>query len=57
MGDKDWLVGTLCYTHAPCVIAEPFFIDNDQDLARAREDLDGLARAYAEAIDQMTGLV
>jgi len=42
----------LRYTKAPCVIAEPFFIDNDQDLARAREDLRGLARAYARAIDE-----
>jgi len=47
----------LRYTNAPCVIAEPFFIDNDHDLAKAREDLDGLAAAYAEAIDKMAGLV
>ena len=32
----------LRYTKAPCVIAEPFFIDNDDDLDRAQEDLDGL---------------
>jgi len=47
----------LRYTNAPCVIAEPFFIDNDQDLAKVREDLDGLAKAYAEAIDKMAELV
>jgi len=47
----------LRYTHAPCVIAEPFFIDNDQDLAKAKEDLDGLAKAYAEAVDKMAELV
>ena len=45
------------YTHAPCVIAEPFFIDNDEDLARAREDPDGLALAYARAIDKITEMV
>jgi N-acetylmuramoyl-L-alanine amidase len=47
----------LRYTKAPCVIAEPFFIDNDQDLARAREDLEGLARVYASAIDEMAQTV
>ena len=39
-------------TNAPCVIAEPFFIDNDSDLARAQSDLDGLAGAYAAAIEE-----
>ncbi len=43
----------LRYTHAPCVIAEPFFIDNDSDLARAQEDIDGLAAVYANTIDQI----
>lgn len=43
----------LRHTRAPCVIAEPFFIDNDQDLAKAREDLEGLASVYAMAIDEM----
>ena len=47
----------LRYTEAPCVIAEPFFIDNDGDLARAQEDLDGLASAYARAIEAMAGVV
>lgn len=47
----------LRYTKAPCVIAEPFFIDNDQDLARARDDLEGLAGAYASAIDAMAQVV
>lgn len=47
----------LCYTKAPCVIAEPFFIDNDRDLARAQEDLDGLASAYARAIEEMAQIV
>ncbi len=47
----------LRYTKAPCVIAEPFFIDNDQDLARAQEDLNGLALAYAKAIEEMAQIV
>ncbi|MDL1985814.1 MAG: N-acetylmuramoyl-L-alanine amidase [Deltaproteobacteria bacterium] len=44
----------LRYTQAPCLIAEPFFIDNNSDLARAQEDLDGLAAAYAAAIDEVS---
>jgi N-acetylmuramoyl-L-alanine amidase len=44
----------LRYTKAPCVIAEPFFIDNDDDLTRALEDIEGLAGTYAQAIDQIS---
>jgi N-acetylmuramoyl-L-alanine amidase len=44
----------LRYTHAPCVIAEPFFIDNDEDLAKAQENIEGLAKAYADAIDEIS---
>jgi N-acetylmuramoyl-L-alanine amidase len=47
----------LCYTKAPCVISEPFFIDNDDDLARAQEDLDGLALAYANTIEEISEVV
>ena len=44
----------LKYTNAPCVIAEPFFIDNDNDLTRAQENFDDFAAAYAAAIDEFT---
>jgi len=47
----------LRYTKAPCIIAEPFFIDNDDDLARAQEDIDGLAAAYAKAIEEIAEVV
>jgi len=47
----------LCYTKAPSVIAEPFFIDNDDDLDRAKEDMDGLAAAYAKAIEGIAEVV
>lgn len=47
----------LRYTKAPCVISEPFFIDNDSDFVRAREDLEGLAMAYATAIDEISQVV
>lgn len=43
----------LKYTDAPCVIAEPFFIDNDADLEKALADPDGLAQTYADAIDEI----
>ena len=42
----------LKLTNAPCVIAEPFFIDNDSDLAVANRRKIGLANAYAAAIDE-----
>lgn len=44
----------LRYTKAPCVIAEPFFIDNDDDLSKAQKDLEGLVDAYAGAIDAIS---
>jgi hypothetical protein len=47
----------LRYTKAPCVIAEPFFIDNNSDLVRVQEDLDGLAVVYAKAIDEISQIV
>ena len=47
----------LRYTKAPCVIAEPFFIDNDQELAKAQENLEGLAGVYASAIDDIAQVV
>lgn len=37
-------------TNAPCVIAEPLFIDNDGDLRRAKESMDLLAVAYIETM-------
>jgi N-acetylmuramoyl-L-alanine amidase len=47
----------LRYTNAPCVITEPFFIDNDNDLSRAQEDIDGLAGAYSKAIDEISVII
>ena len=47
----------LCNPNAPTVIAEPFFISNDQDLIRAQEDLEGLAQAYADAIDKIAEMI
>lgn len=38
-------------TLAPCVIAEPFFIDNNEDLKTATDKRDLLVKAYANAIE------
>ena len=37
-------------TLAPCVITEPFFIDNNRDLSRACKQMDNLISAYIHAI-------
>ena len=47
-----WL---LKYTNAPCIIAEPFFVDNNSDLQKALDNKDALAAAYAAAIDEIAG--
>ncbi len=47
----------LRYTKAPCIIAEPFFIDNDSDLSKAQENIDGLAEAYAKAIESVSKII
>lgn len=41
----------LRYTNAPCVIAEPFFLDNDGEYTDV--DMDDLADYYAEAIEEI----
>lgn len=45
----------LRYTSMPCLIAEPFFIDNDEDLAKANSNRDELVQAYADAITEIAG--
>ena len=42
----------LRYTNAPCLIAEPFFIDNDIDFANAQMHRDSLLFAFKEAIEE-----
>jgi len=44
----------LRYTQAPCVLAEPFFIDNDADLAVAQIKHEKLVKAYADSIEQIS---
>ena len=43
----------LRYTHAPCVISEPFFIDNNHDLDQAKIQYKWLVKAYADSILQI----
>tara|TARA_Y100000782_G_scaffold43039_1_gene48115 strand:+ start:319 stop:861 length:543 start_codon:yes stop_codon:yes gene_type:complete len=40
-------------TDAPCLIAEPFFIDNDDDLLTAQRHMGALIDAYTLAIEEM----
>ncbi len=43
-------------TAAPCVISEPFFIDNDQDLAIVESNYEALVSAYANTIERAGGV-
>lgn len=40
-------------TTSPCVIAEPFFIDNNNDLEHILSNYDALVSAYVSAIDEI----
>ena len=40
----------------PSIISEAFFIDNDDDLELASNNLDGLSESFADAIDEMSSL-
>lgn len=41
----------LRYTNAPCVIAEPFFLDSDAEYTNV--DMDDLAEYYVDAIEEI----
>ena len=51
-GSEDRGGYLLKKTNAPCVIAEPFFIDNDEDLRVATENREALIQAYVQTIEQ-----
>lgn len=46
----------LRHTNAPCVITEPFFIDNDEDLSVAQLNSDKLINAYVDSIKEVATL-
>jgi len=48
--EKDRGGHLLRHTKAPCIIVEPFFIDNDREYEIVRDNLDGLVRGYIEGI-------
>ncbi len=55
---QDGRGGYLLYhTAMPCVIAEPFFGDNEGDFTRATILNDALAAAYARAIECYAGML
>lgn len=43
----------LANTKAPCIICEPFFIDNDSDLESALENYEDLVAAYVLSITEV----
>lgn len=43
----------LKFTNAPCVIAEPFFIDNNEDLEVAAKKIKQLVKAYIKSIKEI----
>ena len=48
----------LYHTQAPCVIAEPFFIDNDEEFDLVvNQKRDNLVGAYTEAITEIAVLI
>ena len=47
----------LMNTDAPCVIAEPFFIDNNKDLKIAQENKGDLVAAYFSAISAIANQI
>lgn len=49
-GDRGGLL--VRYTHAPCVIWEPFFIDNDSDLSLALDYRDELAGVVVATVEE-----
>lgn len=44
-------------TQAPCVIAEPFFIDNNSDLKVVIDKRDALIKAYATSIESIANSI
>ncbi|GKT11531.1 MAG: N-acetylmuramoyl-L-alanine amidase [Thiomicrorhabdus sp.] len=44
-------------TQAPCIIAEPFFIDNDTDLATAESNRNQLVQAYISSIETIAEVI
>ncbi len=47
----------LRYTDMPCVIAEPFFIDNNNAYKTVMDKYDKLVQAYAESIEEIAEVV
>jgi len=47
----------LRYTNAPCVISEPFFIDNDSDLQIVTDKRKKLIKAYAMGINAIANAI
>jgi len=47
----------LRYTNAPCIICEPFFIDNNKDFDRVKERYEDLVSAYVKSINDVRNFI
>jgi len=47
----------LRYTHAPCVILEPFFIDNNNDLEIVRNNYDAFVGALIKSFKEIESIL
>jgi len=47
----------LRYTHAPCIIIEPFFIDNDRDLETVRDRYDDFVAALINSFKEIESII
>jgi N-acetylmuramoyl-L-alanine amidase len=47
----------LRYTYAPCIIVEPFFIDNDRDLAIVRNRYDYFVAALINSFKEIEAII
>ncbi len=56
VGSEDRGGYLLRYTDAPCIIAESFFIDNDEELENVNERYDNLVIAYIDALESCSRL-
>lgn len=56
-GSEDRGGYLLRYTNALCIIAEPFFIDNNDELALAQDNYQALVQAYANSVEQIAEML
>jgi len=56
-GTEDRGGYVLRYTNAPCIISEPFFIDNDLDLLLVRNRYDNFVAALIKSFKEIESII